>query len=39
MNVEEGHYLVGIDGRELRAPTNPFMLLGGNGGADHHRDR
>jgi tricorn protease len=32
MNVEEGHYLVGIDGRELRAPTNPFMLLEGTAG-------
>jgi tricorn protease len=32
MNVEEGHYLVAIDGRELRAPTNPFMLLEGTAG-------
>ena len=32
MNVEEGHYLVGIDGRELRAPANPFMLLEGTAG-------
>jgi tricorn protease len=32
MNVEEGHYLVGIDGRELRAPTSPFLLLEGTAG-------
>jgi tricorn protease len=27
MSVAEGDYLLAIDGRELRAPTNPFMLL------------
>ncbi len=32
MNVREGDYLVGIDGRELRAPTNPFALLEGSAG-------
>ncbi|MEJ2203705.1 MAG: PDZ domain-containing protein [Gemmatimonadota bacterium] len=32
MGVTEGDYLVGIDGRELRAPTNPFSLLEGTAG-------
>ena len=32
MGVEEGDYLVGIQGRELRSPTNPFMLLEGTAG-------
>jgi tricorn protease len=32
MDVSEGDYLVAIDGRELRAPTNPFMLLEGTAG-------
>ena len=32
MGVEEGDYLLGIQGRELRAPTNPFMLLEGTAG-------
>jgi len=32
MRVEEGDYLVGIQGRDLRAPTNPFMLLEGTAG-------
>ena len=32
MNVNEGDYLVAIDGRALRAPTNPFMLLEGTAG-------
>jgi tricorn protease len=27
MDVAEGDYLLAIDGRDLRAPTNPFMLL------------
>ena len=29
MNVREGDYLVAIDGRPLRPPTNPYMLLEG----------
>jgi tricorn protease len=32
MEVSEGDYLLAIDGRELRAPTNPFMLLEGTAG-------
>lgn len=32
MDVSEGDYLVAIEGRELRAPTNPFMLLEGTAG-------
>jgi tricorn protease len=32
MNVKEGDYLLGIDGQELRVPTNPFMLLEGTAG-------
>jgi tricorn protease len=32
MNVKEGEYLVAIDGRELRSPTSPFMLLEGTAG-------
>jgi tricorn protease len=32
MDVAEGDYLVAIDGRDLRAPTNPFMLLEGTAG-------
>ncbi|MFC2157656.1 PDZ domain-containing protein [Acidobacteriota bacterium] len=32
LKVKEGDYLLGIDGRELRAPTNPFMLLEGTAG-------
>jgi len=32
MGVNEGDYLVAIDSRELRAPTNPFMLLEGTSG-------
>ena len=32
MDVSEGDYLVAIDGRELRVPTNPFMLLEGTAG-------
>ncbi len=32
MAVEEGDWLVAIDGHELRAPTNPFMLLEGTAG-------
>jgi len=32
MNVAEGDYLLAIDGRELRAPTSPFMLLEGTEG-------
>ena len=32
MNVAEGDYLLAIDGRELRAPTNPFTLLEGTAG-------
>jgi tricorn protease len=32
MHVEEGDYLVAIDGRPLRSPTNPFMLLEGTAG-------
>jgi tricorn protease len=32
MEVSEGDYLLAIDGRELRAPTNPYMLLEGTAG-------
>jgi tricorn protease len=32
MNVATGDYLVAIDGREVRPPTNPFMLLEGTAG-------
>jgi len=32
LNVKEGDYLLRIDGRELQAPTNPFMLLEGTAG-------
>jgi tricorn protease len=32
LDVEEGDYLVAIDGRALRAPTNPYMLLEGTAG-------
>lgn len=32
LGVEEGDYLLAIDGQELRAPTNPFMLLEGTAG-------
>ena len=32
MDVSEGDYLLAIDGRELRAPTNPFALLEGTSG-------
>ena len=32
MNVKQGDYLVAIDGREVRPPTNPFMLLEGTAG-------
>ena len=32
MTVAEGNYLLAIDGRDLRAPTNPFMLLEGTAG-------
>jgi len=32
MNVQPGDYLVAIDGRPLRAPTNPYMLLEGTDG-------
>jgi tricorn protease len=32
LNVKEGDYLVAIDGRELRAPTNPYLLLEGTAG-------
>jgi tricorn protease len=32
MDVDAGDWLVGIDGRELRAPTNPFTLLEGTAG-------
>jgi tricorn protease len=32
MEVAEGDYLIAIDGRTLRAPTNPFMLLEGTAG-------
>jgi len=32
MKVREGDYLLAIDGTELRAPTNPFMLLEGTAG-------
>ncbi|MEM8483989.1 MAG: PDZ domain-containing protein [Bacteroidota bacterium] len=29
LNVDEGHYLVGVDGRELSAAMDPYMLLDG----------
>ncbi|HSG82870.1 MAG TPA: PDZ domain-containing protein [Gemmatimonadota bacterium] len=32
LGVHEGDYLLAIDGRELRVPTNPFMLLEGTTG-------
>lgn len=32
MGVEEGNYLVGIQGRDLQSPINPFMLLEGTAG-------
>jgi tricorn protease len=32
MDVEEGDFLVAVDGRTLRAPENPFMLLEGTAG-------
>ena len=32
MDVKEGDFLVAIEGRELRAPTNPFQLLEGTAG-------
>jgi tricorn protease len=32
MSVAEGDYLLAIDGRELRSPTNPYMLLEGTEG-------
>ncbi len=32
MGVSEGDYLLAIDGRELRAPTNPYRLLEGTAG-------
>jgi tricorn protease len=32
LGVEEGDYLVAVEGRELRAPTNPHMLLEGTAG-------
>jgi tricorn protease len=32
MDVSEGDYLVAVDGRQLGAPTNPFMLLEGTAG-------
>jgi tricorn protease len=32
MDIREGDYILAIDGEELRAPTNPFMLLEGTAG-------
>ena len=32
MGVSEGDYLLAIDGRELRTPTNPYRLLEGTAG-------
>jgi len=32
MDVEEGDYLLGIQGRDLRVPTNPFIHLEGTAG-------
>jgi tricorn protease len=32
LKVKEGDYLLAVDGRELRAPANPFMLLEGTAG-------
>jgi tricorn protease len=32
LGVSEGDYIVAIDGRELRAPANPFQLLEGTAG-------
>ena len=32
MDVQEGDYLLAVDGAELRAPTNPYRLLEGSAG-------
>lgn len=32
LGIEEGDFLVGIQGKELLAPTNPYMLLEGTSG-------
>lgn len=32
LDVAEGDYLVGIDGKELKAPLNPYQLLEGKAG-------
>ena len=32
MGINEGDYLVAIDGKPVQAPTNPFMLLEGTAG-------
>jgi tricorn protease len=32
MDVDEGDYLLAIEGHELRPPTNPFMVLEGTAG-------
>ena len=32
MDVTEGDYLISVDGRALRAPTNPYELLEGTAG-------
>ncbi len=32
LNIAEGDFLLAIDGRELRAPTNPYQLLEGTAG-------
>jgi tricorn protease len=32
LRAEEGHYLVGVNGRELTADMDPFQLLDGTGG-------
>lgn len=32
LNVKEGDFILAVDGRELRAPVNPYMLLEGTAG-------
>ena len=34
MDVKAGDWLVAIDGRELRPPTDPFQLLEGTAGPE-----
>ena len=32
LNINEGDFVLAVDGRELRAPVNPYMLLEGTAG-------